>query len=80
MVLEKKFILLFLLFLVTAPILNSWPEPSFTILKPWSPIMLRVKFDNNWCNGFSEKSCLKLFKYVIFRHMNWSKIMLVNRE
>ena len=27
MVLEEKFILLFLLFLVTAAILNSWPDP-----------------------------------------------------
>ena len=42
--------------------------------------MLHVKFDNNWCNGFRKKSCLKSFKYVIFRHMNWSKITLVNRK
>ena len=22
--------------------------------------MLHVKFDNNWCNGFREKNCLKV--------------------
>ena len=34
MVLEKKFILLFLLFLVMAAILDSWPDP---ILQFWNP-------------------------------------------
>ena len=52
--------------------------PNFRILKPWSLFRLHVKFNNNWCNGFREKSCLKLFKYVIFRHTNWSKITQVN--
>ena len=27
-----------------------------------------------------EKKCLKLFKYIILRHTNWSKITLVNRK
>ena len=27
-----------------------------------------------------KKSCLSLFKYVIFRHTKWSKITLVNRK
>ena len=30
-------------------------QPNTIILKPWSLIMLHVKFDNNWCNGFREK-------------------------
>ena len=55
----------------------TWP--NFTILRPWSQVMLHVKFDNNWCNGFRETvvwSCLNM----LFLDMNWSKITLVNRK
>ena len=79
MVLEKKFILLYLLILVTAAIFGFLTWPNFTILKPWGLIMLRVKFDNNWWTDFREKvvwSCLNM----LILDMNWSKIMLVNRK
>ena len=42
--------------------------------------MLHVKLDNNWSLMVLEKNCLKLFKYVIFRHTNWRKITIVNRN
>ena len=29
-----------------------------------------MKFDNNCLSGFRKKSCLKLFKYAIFRYGN----------
>ena len=29
--------------------------PNFIILQPWSLIMLHVKFDNSWYNGFRER-------------------------
>ena len=51
--------------------------PKFVILKPWSLIILQVKFDNNCLSGFRKKSCLKLFKYAIFRYSN---VTLVNRK
>ena len=77
MVPEKKLILIVLLFLVTVAILDSWPNPKFVILKPWSLIILQVKFENNCLSGFRKKSCLKLFKYAIFRYGN---VTLVNRK
>ena len=36
-----------------------------------------MKFDNNCLSGFRKKSCLKLFKYAIFRYSN---VTLVNRN
>ena len=36
-----------------------------------------MKFDNNCHSGFRKKSCLKLFKYAIFRYSN---VTLVNRK
>ena len=56
MVLEKKFVFIccFALF-SNGGHLGSLTCPNFIILKPWSPIMLHVKFDNNWCNGFRDR-------------------------
>ena len=45
-VLEKTFILLFVLFLATAAILDIRPDPNFTVLRHWSQFMLHVKFEN----------------------------------
>ena len=53
--------------------------PNFIILRPWSLIMLHVKFDNNWCYGFREKVvwiCLNM----LFLDKNCSKKTLVNRK
>ena len=76
MVPEKKLILMVLLFLVTAV---TWILDLTQIYnsEPWSLIILQVKFDNNCLSGFRIKSCLKLFKYAIFRYSN---ITLVNRK
>ena len=51
-VLEKKLMLLVLLFLVMADILDSQNE--FIILKPCSLVMMHVKFENSRCSGFRE--------------------------
>ena len=32
---------------------------QFNNSETWSLIMLHVKFDNNWCNGFREKVVLR---------------------
>ena len=58
MVLEKKFILLVLLFLVMEATLDL-DLTQFNNSETWSLIMLHVKFDNNWCNGFREKVVLR---------------------
>ena len=74
MVLEKKLILLFLLFLVTAAILDSSTWPNFTILRPWSQVMLHVKFENHGTSGFREEVVWSCLNRSFFDIGIWAKL------
>ena len=55
-ILEKKLILLVLLFLALAAILEIRDQAEFYHSEALSLVMLHVKFENHECSGFREQA------------------------